>query len=103
MVKKTFTDSGRNTIRLTNILAGEVWLCSDQSNMSMTMERGPWCSWSGGVFDPAKEIKAATGNPCDFSDSRQILRFAGLNIRGERAGNTRGRIRYPKTEEPKTE
>jgi sialate O-acetylesterase len=51
---------GRNTVRLTNILSGEVWLCSGQSNMSMTMEPGPWCSWSGGVVDHAKEVKAAT-------------------------------------------
>ena len=29
------TVAGRNTIRLTNILVGEVWVCSGQSNMSM--------------------------------------------------------------------
>ncbi len=44
---------GSNSILLTNILVGEVWLCSGQSNME----------WSVGQCDhAAKEIKAAT-NP----------------------------------------
>ena len=50
---------GTNTIKLTDILAGEVWLCSGQSNMQMTMEKGPWCSWSEGVADHATEVAAA--------------------------------------------
>ena len=31
--------SGRNTIRLRNVLVGEVWLCSGQSNMEYTMRK----------------------------------------------------------------
>ncbi|UOQ51091.1 sialate O-acetylesterase [Hymenobacter cellulosivorans] len=31
--------AGRNTIRLQNILVGEVWLCSGQSNMEYTMRK----------------------------------------------------------------
>jgi len=33
------TISGRNTIRLHNVLVGEVWLCSGQSNMEYTMRK----------------------------------------------------------------
>lgn len=50
---------GATTITLTDILAGEVWLCSGQSNMQMTMEKGPWCGWSEGVVDHAAEVAAA--------------------------------------------
>ena len=33
----TVTVSGKNTIRLQNVLVGEVWLCSGQSNMQMSV------------------------------------------------------------------
>lgn len=51
--------SGSNTLTLSNILAGEVWLCSGQSNMVMTVQKGPWCGY-GGVLDADKETAAAT-------------------------------------------
>ena len=35
----TLTISGDNTITLTNVLVGEVWLCSGQSNMGFTLNR----------------------------------------------------------------
>jgi sialate O-acetylesterase len=35
----TLTISGSNTIKLSNILVGEVWLCSGQSNMEFTMAK----------------------------------------------------------------
>lgn len=35
----TMTISGTNTIRLENILVGEVWLCSGQSNMEYSMNK----------------------------------------------------------------
>jgi sialate O-acetylesterase len=35
----TLTISGTNTIKLENILVGEVWLCSGQSNMSYEMRK----------------------------------------------------------------
>ena len=57
--------SGSNTIHLTNILAGEVWLCSGQSNMVQTLRKGPWCPW-GGVLDSDKEIAAATDSQIRF-------------------------------------
>ena len=50
-----------NSITLTNLLAGELWLCGGQSNMVMTISkvRSPWC-WYGGVKDADKEIAEAT-------------------------------------------
>ncbi|MCF7957705.1 MAG: sialate O-acetylesterase [Phycisphaerae bacterium] len=35
----TVTITGNNTITLNNVLIGEVWLCSGQSNMAMTVSR----------------------------------------------------------------
>ncbi len=52
------TVEGKNSITLTNLLAGEVWICAGQSNMEMTLGEGPWCSY-GGVENEAREIAAA--------------------------------------------
>ena len=46
----TVTVKGNNVIVLKNVLAGEVWLCSGQSNMGMTVS---------GVTNAAEEIAAA--------------------------------------------
>ena len=46
----TMTVTGKNTIELKNIQVGEVWLCSGQSNMAMTV---------GGVLNAQQEIAAA--------------------------------------------
>jgi sialate O-acetylesterase len=43
--------SGKNTITLHDVLVGEVWVCSGQSNMGLTVQ---------GAADAAKEIAAAT-------------------------------------------
>jgi sialate O-acetylesterase len=49
---------GRNVITLTNLLAGDVWVCSGQSNMRMTVAKGPWCNY-GGVANAEQEVPAA--------------------------------------------
>jgi len=46
----TITIQGQNKIELTNVLSGEVWLCSGQSNMGMTVS---------GVTNAPAEIAAA--------------------------------------------
>ncbi|MDP4275284.1 MAG: sialate O-acetylesterase [Bacteroidota bacterium] len=52
------TIKGKNKIDLTNVLTGEVWLCSGQSNMQFTMGRKEK-SWRTGVLNYEKEIAAA--------------------------------------------
>lgn len=48
---------GNNNIRLTDVYAGDVWLCSGQSNMDMTVAREDryWC----GVFNEKQEVASA--------------------------------------------
>ena len=48
---------GKNTITLTDVCVGEVWLCSGQSNMDMTVAKEDryWC----GVFNEAQEVSSA--------------------------------------------
>lgn len=50
--------TGKDTIILSDILIGEVWLCSGQSNMDMSMQ--PFLPWHHGVTNYAEEIAAAT-------------------------------------------
>ena len=52
------TIEGKNSLTLTNLLAGEVWVCSGQSNMEMTLAQGSWCTY-GGVLNEAEEVAAA--------------------------------------------
>lgn len=52
------TIKGKNTLKLTDLLAGDVWVFSGQSNMEMTLAKGPWCEY-GGVVDADREVAAA--------------------------------------------
>lgn len=51
------TVSGSDTITVNDVYVGEVWLCSGQSNMDMTVAKEDryWC----GVFNEAEEVAAA--------------------------------------------
>jgi sialate O-acetylesterase len=49
---------GKNAITLTNLLAGDVWVCSGQSNMRTTVQKGPWCNY-GGAANAEQEVAAA--------------------------------------------
>jgi sialate O-acetylesterase len=51
------TVTGKNTATVQDILVGDVWLCSGQSNMDMTVakEDRTWC----GVNNEAEEVAAA--------------------------------------------
>jgi sialate O-acetylesterase len=51
------TLTGKNTLHLSDIWLGEVWLCSGQSNMDMTVAREDryWC----GVYNEAQEVATA--------------------------------------------
>lgn len=49
---------GKNIIEVKNILIGEVWLCSGQSNMDFQVSKGT--GWRTGVIDEEKEMQDAT-------------------------------------------
>ena len=49
---------GKKKIILEDILIGEVWLCSGQSNMEM-----PLCGWQGGPIEGSAEAIKAANNP----------------------------------------
>jgi sialate O-acetylesterase len=49
--------NGKNWLTLEDLLIGEVWFCSGQSNMEMVMQ--PVSPWTRGVTDYEKEIAAA--------------------------------------------
>ncbi|MEO7766067.1 MAG: sialate O-acetylesterase [Ferruginibacter sp.] len=53
----TVTIKGHNTIVINDVYAGEVWLCSGQSNMDMTVAREDryWC----GVINEKEEVATA--------------------------------------------
>lgn len=53
----TLIIEAKNTIVINDVYAGEVWLCSGQSNMDMTVAREDryWC----GVFDEKEEVATA--------------------------------------------
>lgn len=52
------TIAGRNTITIHNVLVGEVWVCSGQSNMEMPVGLNPQ-GWSAGVNNFEEEIAQA--------------------------------------------
>ena len=53
----TIVVSGNNKLQFKNVLVGEVWICSGQSNMDMTVaqEDRYWC----GVYNEAQEVASA--------------------------------------------
>ncbi len=51
------TVAGKNTLTIHNVLVGEVWVCSGQSNMEYAMEHGPGVL--GGVMNAGEEVAAA--------------------------------------------
>lgn len=62
---QTLTLKGDNNIRINNILIGEVWLCTGQSNMEFPVARDPGVKWKTGMLNEDEEMKDA-----DFPEIR---------------------------------
>ncbi|TDH24210.1 sialate O-acetylesterase [Segetibacter sp. 3557_3] len=56
---QTMTITAGNTITLSNLLVGEVWLCSGQSNMEYPMKRGNYAKPARGADSAELELKNA--------------------------------------------
>ncbi|MBH8558942.1 sialate O-acetylesterase [Hymenobacter negativus] len=54
----TITIEGRNKLTINNVLLGEVWLCSGQSNMNFPLAKGA-AKWMTGVRNAAEVIPQA--------------------------------------------
>ena len=50
--------SGKNKLTVKNVAVGDVWICSGQSNMEMTVLSGTWCGY-GGVLNAGQEVAMA--------------------------------------------
>jgi sialate O-acetylesterase len=71
----TITINGYNKVELTNILIGEVWLCSGQSNMEMTA--------SGGAKDARAELPTAfNANIRFFKIPKRAADSPQVDVRG---------------------
>lgn len=55
----SLTFTGENEIVIRDILVGEVWLCTGQSNMEFPVARDPKVKWKTGMFGEEEEMKNA--------------------------------------------
>lgn len=56
---QSVTVSGENTVIIDNVLIGEVWLCTGQSNMEYPVSKHPDKKWMTGMLTEAEEMKDA--------------------------------------------
>ena len=66
------TIKGKNTLVLSHLMAGDVWVCSGQSNMEMTLAKGPWCEY-GGALDSEREVAASHHSRLRLFNARDSL------------------------------
>lgn len=62
---QTIWIKGKNTITIHNVLVGEVWLCSGQSNMEFPVARNTKTKWHTGMIDEEEQLQNA-----DFPEMR---------------------------------
>ena len=57
---QTITFKGKNTVKVNNVLVGEVWLCTGQSNMLFPVgDHTSELKWQTGMVDAADQLKDA--------------------------------------------
>jgi sialate O-acetylesterase len=77
----TLTIKATNTITISNVLLGEVWLCSGQSNMNFPLGKGE--SWRTGVFNYEEEIaKAIYPNIRMFTVKQEVANEPQKDVNG---------------------
>ena len=59
MKDQSLVVKGENTITIHNVLIGEVWLCTGQSNMEFPVARDPKVKWKTGILNEEDEMKDA--------------------------------------------
>lgn len=59
MTNQSITIKGENTLVIHNVLIGEVWLCTGQSNMEFPVAHHPTMKWMTGMIDEKEEMKDA--------------------------------------------
>lgn len=69
------TISGTNKVTIANVLVGEVWLCSGQSNMQWTVSQSE-------KFDEEKELAKANGHIRHFGASRVASPYPQNDVPG---------------------
>lgn len=65
IANQSLTLEGNNKIQIRNILIGEVWLCTGQSNMEFPVARDPAVKWKTGMLTEKQEMEDA-----DFPEIR---------------------------------
>ena len=55
----SLTVKGRNTVEIKNVLIGEVWLCSGQSNMEFPVDRDTTSRWKNAMTTVKEELQNA--------------------------------------------
>lgn len=58
-VGQVLTVTGENTVTIRNLLIGEVWLCTGQSNMEFPVARDPKVKWKTGMLTEVAELADA--------------------------------------------
>ncbi len=65
ITNQSLSIEGDNKIHIQNILIGEVWLCTGQSNMEFPVAHNPAVKWKNGMLNEDEEMKDA-----DFPEIR---------------------------------
>ncbi|RYE17007.1 MAG: sialate O-acetylesterase, partial [Sphingobacteriales bacterium] len=76
--------NGQVPVKLTNLLIGDVWICSGQSNMEMTVDSTSAGLFYSGITNYKAEIAAA-----NFPQIREV------NVKVDRQNNKKDTLLYP--------